>query len=298
LSEYKDYIIRATAADGQVRAFAATTTNLVAHAQRIHGLSPVAAAGLGRLMTAAAMMGIDMKGEGNSLSIILRGGGPLGSLVVVATSSGKIKGYVDNPNVYLPLNSYGKLDVSGAVGKEGKLTVIKDLGLKEPYVGQVDIVSGEIGDDIAFYMASSEQKPSAVGLGVLVDVDSTVSAAGGFMIQPLPGASEEIIEKIENRISNIPGVSTLISEGKTPEEILKTLLDDYELKVHDKIYPYFLCDCNRERLESVLITLGRDELEDILKKDGKAELVCHYCNKKYIFDYDDIQKLIESIDQK
>lgn len=298
MSEYKDYIIRATAADGQVRAFAATTTNLVAHAQRIHGLSPVAAAGLGRLMTAAAMMGIDMKGEGNSLSIILRGGGPLGSLVVVATSSGKIKGYVDNPNVYLPLNSYGKLDVSGAVGKEGKLTVIKDLGLKEPYVGQVDIVSGEIGDDIAFYMASSEQKPSAVGLGVLVDVDSTVSAAGGFMIQPLPGASEEIIEKIENRISNIPGVSTLISEGKTPEEILKTLLDDYELKVHDKIYPYFLCDCNRERLESVLITLGRDELEDILKKDGKAELVCHYCNKKYIFDYDDIQKLIESIDQK
>ena len=296
MSGYKDYIVRATAADGQVRAFAAATTNLVAHAQRIHGLSPVAAAGLGRLMTAAVMMGIDMKGEDNSLSIILKGGGPLGSLVVIATSNGKVKGYVDNPKVYLPLNSYGKLDVSGGVGKEGKLTVIKDLGLKEPYIGQVDIVSGEIGEDIAFYIAASEQKPAAVGLGVLVDVDSTVSAAGGFIIQPLPGASEKVIERIEQKISTVPGVSTLIAEGKTPEEILEDLLGEFEIKVHDKIYPYFSCDCSRERLESVFITLGKDELEDILKKDGKAELVCHYCNKKYIFSYEDIEELIKSID--
>lgn len=297
MNEYKDYIIRATAADGQVRAFAATTTNLAAYAQKIHGLSPVAAAALGRLMTAAAMMGIDMKGEGNSLSIILKGGGPLGKIVVLANSNGRIKGYVDNPDVYLPLNSIGKLDVSAGVGKEGKLTVIKDLGLKEPYVGQVDIVSGEIGEDIAFYLAASEQKPAAVGLGVLVDIDSTVIAAGGFMIQPLPGASEEIIQKIEHNISVIPAVSALIAEGKTPEEILKDLLGDYELKVYDKIYPLFSCDCSRERLESILITLGRDELEDILKEDGKAELVCQYCNKKYVFDYDDIRELIERIDE-
>jgi len=295
LNDYKDYIIRVTAAEGQIRAFAATTTDLVAHAQSIHRLSPVAAAGLGRLMTAAAMMGIDMKGEGNSLSIILKGGGPLGNLVVVATSNGRIKGYVDNPQVDLPLNSYGKLDVAAGIGKEGKLTVIKDLGLKEPYIGQIDIVSGEIGEDIAYYMAVSEQKPSAVGLGVLVDVDATVRAAGGFIIQPLPGASDKIIEKIENRIAQMPGISAWVAEGKTPEEILEILLDDYDMKIHDKIYPYFLCDCSRERLQSVLITLGKAELEDILAKDGRAELVCHYCNNKYIFDSNDLKELIDTI---
>jgi len=295
LSENRDYIIRATAADGQIRAFAGTTTKLVAHAQKVHGLSPVAAAALGRLMTAAAMMGLDMKGEGDLLSAILKGGGPLGNLVVVASSDGRIKGYVDNPRVDLPLNPYGKLDVAAAVGKEGKLTVIKDLGLKEPYVGQVDIVSGEIGEDIAYYMAVSEQKPAAVGLGVLVDVDLTVIAAGGFIIQPMPGASEEILNKIENGIAQMPSVSTWIAEGKTPEEILKNLLGDHALKVHDRIYPYFLCDCSRERLKSVLVTLGRAELEDILKKEGKAELVCHYCNKKYIFNDNDLRELIESL---
>ncbi len=290
----KDYIVRATAAEGNIRAFAATTTNLVEAARKTHDLYPVASAALGRTMTAAVMMAIDMKGKDNTLSIVLKGGGPIGNIVVVTKSNGRTKGYVDNPHIDLPLNSLGKLDVASAVGNNGKLTVIKDLGLKEPYAGQVDIVSGEIGEDIAYYMAFSEQKPSAVAVGVLVNPDGSVKAAGGFIIQPLPGASDDLIEKIEKRISEIPPISTMVDQGKNPEEILGEVLGDMDLKINDYVYPIFACDCNKKRLESILLTIGKEELEAILEEDGKAELVCHYCNTVYNFDEDDIKKLIEN----
>lgn len=288
-----DYIVRATAANGYIRAFAGVTTNLVNRAQKTHGLAPLASAALGRTMTAAVMMGIDMKGENHSLSIALKGGGPIGNVVVVTKSNGNTKGYVDNPNVDLALNSLGKLDVAKAVGNQGKLTVIKDLGLKEPYAGQVDLVTGEIGEDIAYYMATSEQKPSVVALGVLVNPDISIRAAGGFIIQPLPGAPEELIGKIENRLSEITGVSSMVDRGKTPEEMLGEILADLDLKINDRIYPKFLCDCNRERLEAVLLTIGIEDLEKILEEDGKAELVCHYCNSTYNFDEEDIGRMIK-----
>ncbi|HHZ13792.1 MAG: Hsp33 family molecular chaperone HslO [Caldicoprobacterales bacterium] len=290
----KDYIIRATAAQGYIRAFAATTTNLVGMAQKTHGLYPIPSAVLGRTLTAALMMAIDMKSESHTLSIILKGGGPIGNVAVVAKPNGRIKGYVDNPRVDLPLNSMGKLDVGMAVGNKGKLTVIKDLGLKEPYAGQVDLVTGEIGEDIAYYLAISEQKPSAVALGVLVDPDATIRAAGGFIIQPLPGAPDELIDTIEERIAKIPSVSAMVDEGKKPEEVLEAVLGPMDLKVNHRIYPVFACDCNRERLESVLLSLGEEELETILEEDGKAELVCHYCNTVYNFDEKDIIKLLEN----
>lgn len=288
----KDYIIRATAANGNIRAFAATTTNLVEEAQKIHGLYPVASAALGRTMTAAVMMAMDMKGQDHALSIILKGGGPIGNVAVVARSSGKVKGYVDNPQLDLSLNSQGKLDVAGAVGNQGKLTVIKDLGLKEPYAGQVDLVTGEIGEDVAYYMALSEQKPSAVSLGVLVNPDGSIKAAGGFIIQPLPGAPDELIDEIERRITRTPPISTMVDRGMSPEDILNQVLDAMDLKISEGIEPLFECDCNRERLKSVLLTIGREELEAILEEDGQAELVCHYCNSAYVFDEDDIRELI------
>jgi len=290
----KDYIIRATAANGNIRAFAATTTNLVDTARKTHGLYPVASAALGRTMTAAAMMAIDLKGKKDTLSIVIKGDGPLGSIVVVAKSSGQIKAYVDNPHVELPLNSVGKLDVAAAVGNQGKLTVIKDLGLKEPYAGQVDLVTGEIGEDIAYYMAYSEQQPSAVAVGVLVNPDGSVKAAGGFIIQPLPGAPDELIDEIERRIYQAPAISAMVDQGMTPEDILDKILGSMDLKINDTIYPEFTCDCNRERLESVLLTLGKEELEAILEEDGKAELVCHYCNTVYNFDEEDIKRLIKN----
>ena len=290
----KDYIIRATAADGNIRAFAATTTNLVGEAQKTHNLYPIASAALGRTMTAAVMMAIDMKGEDNTLSIVLKGGGPIGNVVAVTKSDGRTKGYVDDPHLELPLNPQGKLDVAEAIGNQGKLTVIKDLGLKEPYAGQVDIISGEIGEDIAYYMAFSEQKPSVVALGVLVNPDGSIKAAGGFVIQPLPGAPDELIDKIEKRISQIRPISTMVDEGLKPEEILEEVLGDMDLKINDRTYPVFTCDCNRDRLESVLLTIGKGELEAILEEDGQAELVCHYCNSVYNFDEEDIKRLIEN----
>ena len=289
----KDYIIRATAANGNIRAFAATTTYLVDAARKTHGLYPVAAAALGRTLTAAAMMAIDLKGKDDTLSVVIKGGGPIGNIVVVSKSNGKIKGYVDNPRVELPLNSLGKLDVASAVGNQGKLTVIKDLGLKEPYAGQVDLVTGEIGEDLAYYMAYSEQQPSAVTVGVLVNPDGSVKAAGGFIIQPLPGAPVEVIDEIERRIYQAPAISTMVDNDMKPEDILKQILGPMDMKVNDTVYPEFFCDCNRERLEAVLLTLGKKELETILKEDGQAELVCHYCNTVYNFDEEDIKQLIK-----
>lgn len=291
----KDYIIRATAADGYIRAFSARTTDMVEAARRQHNLSPVACAALGRTMTAASMMAIDLQGERDSLSIIIKGGGPIGGVVVVASAGGRIKGYVDNPFVDLPLNEKGKLDVGGAVGTDGKLTVIKDYKLKEPYIGQVDIVTGEIAEDITYYFAVSEQQPSVTSLGVLVNPDLTINSSGGFIIQPMPGAPDELIDHIEVKLEDIAPISSQISHGMTPEEVLEDILGEYNLKLNERLDTVFHCDCNRERLESVLISLGREELEDILKKDGKAELICHYCNKKYLFNSEDLKRLIDEV---
>ncbi len=289
----KDYIIRATAADGYIRAFAAQTTQMVEVARKKHKLYPIASAALGRTMTAASMMAIDLKGERDSLSIIIKGGGPIGSIVVVAYANGMVKGYVDNPFVDLPLNDKGKLDVAGVVGTNGKLTVIKDYKLKDPYIGQVDIVTGEIAEDLAYYFAISEQQPSATALGVLVNPDLSIKASGGFIIQPMPGAPDELIDDIEAKLSNIDPVSNQVADGMTPEDMLDDIIGEYGLKINQHLDVLFKCDCNRERLESILISLGKDELEDILENDGEAELICHYCNKKYMFGGEELKKLIE-----
>lgn len=289
----KDYIVRATAADGYIRAFAANTTAMVDNARKIHGLSPVASAALGRTMTATTMMAIDLKDDNAEVSTIIKGGGPIGNIVVVAVSSGRIKGYVSNPKLDLPLKPNGKLDVSSAVGKNGTITVIKDYKLKEPYIGQTKLVSGEIAEDITYYFAVSEQKPSAVILGVLVDKDFSIDGAGGIILQPMPGAPDEVIDHIENKISSVGSISHRIAEGQKPEDILWDMLGDYGLKINDKVYPYFECDCNKKRLESVLISLGKDELEDMIEKDGMAELTCHYCNNKYVFTKDELEILLK-----
>jgi molecular chaperone Hsp33 len=288
-----DYVIRATAGQGSVRAFAAKTTDLVSDAAKVHGLYPVASAALGRVLTAAGIMAVDMKSLKNVLSVIAKGSGPLGSIVSVARADGTIKGYVDNPRVDLPLNEVGKLDVGGAVGPDGKLTIIKDLGMKEPYVGQVDLATGEIGEDIANYFWVSEQQPSVVALGVLVNPDLSIRAAGGYIIQPMPDADEGIISIVEKKLLELPPVSTLIDRGHSPEEILDMILGDFDLKINGKTDLRFQCDCSRERLERVVLSLGKEELRDIMETDQQAELVCHYCNTKYHFSYEELQALLD-----
>ena len=271
-----DYVVRGIAGQGSVRAFAATTSNLVSEAARLHNTYPVATAALGRVLTAAGLMAADMKNSSDVLSIIVKGDGPLGNIVSVAKADGTMKGYVDQPKVDLPLNEVGKLDVGKAVGSvDGKITVVKDLGLKEPYVGQTELVSGEIGYDIANDFWVLEQKASVFALGVLVNPDLSVKAAGGYIIQPLPGADESIISSIEKKINSLPSVTTMLDQGNSPEEILNILLGDFDLKIWEPTPLHFQCDCNRERLESVVLSLGREELTDIIQTDGQAELTCH-----------------------
>jgi len=289
----KDYVVRVTAANGFIRGFAARATDLVQEAQRLHGLSPVASAALGRTMTAAVMLGADMKGEEDTLSIIVKGDGPLGSIVVVATSGGDVKGYVANPKVELPLNVHNKLDVAAAVGKNGRITVMKDLGLKEPYIGQADLISGEIAEDVAYYLTVSEQQPSAVALGVLVNPDYTIKAAGGFIIQALPGAPEEVIADIEKQVSISTSISRQFDEGKTPEEVLEGILGRHGMQVKAVMDVRFKCDCSRERLRRILMGMDEKELIDIIEKDKRAEVVCHYCNKKYVFEEEELKELLE-----
>ena len=288
-----DYVIRATAGQGSIRAFAANTTEMVSEAAKIHDLFPVASAALGRVMTAAIMMAVDMKSSKNILSIIVKGSGSLGSIVTVARADGTIKGYVDNPHVDLPLNEIGKLDVGGAVGLDGKLTVIKDLGLKDPYVGQVELISGEIGEDIANYYWRSEQQPSVVALGILVNPDLSIKAAGGYIIQPLPGAEEYILDGIERKITELPSISTLIEQGNNPEEILQMILGEYDVKINASTDIKFECDCSRGRLEGVVLGLGREEIQGIIDEDEQAELVCHYCNTKYHFQHEELRTLLD-----
>lgn len=286
-----DYIIRATAANDSIRAFAATTRETVQKARELHNTTPVASAALGRLLTAGAMMGIMLKGEKDLVTIQIKGDGPLEGEIVTADSKGRVKGYVFNPNVYIPPKSPTKLDVGGAVGK-GFLTVIKDLGLKEPYVGKTELVSGEIAEDLTYYYAKSEQVASAISLGVLVDTDTNIKQAGGFIIQVMPGITEEILSRLESRINVVPYITELLSMGDTPESILNLILGDMDLQIIDKVPTEYYCGCSRERVEKALLAIGKDDLKKILEEDKKAELSCHFCNKVYNFDENDLKRLL------
>lgn len=290
----KDYIIRATAAKGTVRAFAAVTSKLVDEAREIHGLYPIPCAALGRTLTVAAMMSLTLKGENDALTVQFSGDGPLGGLVVVTDAKANVRGYVNNPTVDLPNNSQGKLNVGAAIGK-GRLNVIKDIGLRDCYNGHVRIVTGEIAEDLTAYYAYSEQIPTAISLGVLINKDGTVINSGGFMIQLMPDASETTIQKIEEKISELSSVTTLLLEGKSPEDILELVLGELELKLGERSDCAYKCNCSRERMERNLISLGVQELKDILTEQAEAETQCHFCNSKYLFNKADLTEMIEEL---
>ena len=292
-----DYILRATAAGGLIRAFAATTKNTVQTARSLHNTTPVASAALGRLLTAGAMMGTMLKGEKDLVTLQIKGDGPIEGLLVTADSKGRVKGYPFNPNVDIPPKSPVKLDVGGAVGK-GYLTVIKDLGLKEPYVGKTELVSGEIAEDLTYYYAKSEQIPTAIALGVLVDTDTSIKAAGGFIIQLMPGATLEVATMLEERITHLKYITELLDRGETPETILDAVLGDMDLEIIDKMPTEFYCDCSRDRVEKALISIGEKDLRTILEEDKKAEISCHFCNKVYNFDEADLKKLLDEATSK
>ena len=277
-----DYIIRATAANDQIRAFAAVTTEMVETAREHHNTSPVATAALGRLLTAGAMMGSMMKGEKDVLTLQIKAGGPLQGITVTADSQGNVKGYVGNPDVCIPANSKGKLDVAGAVGP-GFLTVIKDMGLKEPYSGQVMLQTCEIAEDLTYYFATSEQVPSAVGLGVLMNKNNTVRQAGGFIVQLMPFAEEEVISRLEQNVQKINSVTNLLEEGHTPESLLEKVLEGFDVQINEKMDTRFRCNCSKERVAKALISIGRKELNEMIQEGKPIEMNCHFCNTNYNF---------------
>ena len=297
MSEYKDYIVRATAADHQLRAFAVTSKDIVEKAREIHNTSPVATAAIGRLLTAASIMGSMMKGEKDVLTLQIECGGPIGGITVTADSNADVKGYVNNPNVILPPNAQGKLDVSGALGP-GFLNVIKDIGLREPYNGQTHLVSGEIAEDLTYYFATSEQVPSSVGLGVLMNKDNTVEQAGGFIIQLMPDAKEETIEKLEARIKEVKSVTQLLEDGMTPEEILEHILGDMGLEILDKTPTEFYCNCSKERVAMAIMSVGKDEIDQMIEEGNPIEVKCHFCNTAYNFSIDDLKHLRELCEKR
>lgn len=286
-----DYLIRATAADAQIRAFALTSRDLVETARSRHNLSPVVTAALGRLMTGAVMMGSMLKGEKDMLTLQVNGDGPVGGLTVTADSVGNVKGYANAPQAMMPPNANGKLDVGGVIGN-GYLTVIKDMGMKEPYSSQVALQSGEIGDDLTYYFAASEQVPSCVALGVLMEKNNTVKQAGGFIIQLMPFAQEEVIKKLEEKISTIASVTSMLDAGNTPEQILELVLGDMELEITEKMPVQFKCNCTKERVEKVLLSLGKKELKEMIADGEEVKLHCHFCNKDYGFTVEELKVLV------
>ena len=286
-----DYIIRATAANDQIRAFAAVTTNMVETAREHHNTSPVATAALGRLLTAGAMMGAMMKGEKDVLTLQIKAGGPLQGITVTADSQGNVKGYVGNPDVRIPANSKGKLDVAGAVGP-GFLTVIKDMGLKEPYSGQVMLQTCEIAEDLTYYFATSEQVPSAVGLGVLMNKNNTVRQAGGFIVQLMPFAEEEVISRLEQNVQKINSVTSLLEEGHTPESLLEKVLEGFDVQINEKTDTRFHCNCSKERVEKALISIGRKELNEMIQEGKPIEMNCHFCNTNYNFTVEELKEIL------
>ena len=286
-----DYIIRATAANDQIRAFAAVTTQMVETAREHHNTSPVATAALGRLLTAGAMMGSMMKGEKDVLTLQIKAGGPLQGITVTADSQGNVKGYVGNPDVCIPANSKGKLDVAGAVGP-GFLNVIKDMGLKEPYSGQVMLQTCEIAEDLTYYFATSEQVPSAVGLGVLMNKNNTVRQAGGFIVQLMPFAEEEVISRLEQNVQKINSVTSLLEEGHTPESLLEKVLEGFDMQINEKTDTRFHCNCTRERVEKALISIGRKESNEMIQEGKPIEMNCHFCNTNYTFTVEEMKEIL------
>ncbi len=287
-----DYIVRATAANAQIRAFACTTRGLVEKARQAHNLSPVITAGLGRLLSAGAMMGTMLKGEKDLLTLQIKGDGPVNGMTVTADSQGNVKGYANVPDVILPANAAGKLDVGGAVG-QGVLSVIKDMGLKEPYVGQTILQTGEIGDDLTYYFATSEQVPSSVGLGVLMERNNTVKQAGGFIIQLMPFAEEEVIAGLEENLSKVISVTALLDAGNTPEQMLEILLDGLNVEITDTMPTDFVCNCDKHRVEKALISIGKQQLQGIIDDGEEIEVNCQFCNTHYRFGMEDLKALYE-----
>ena len=286
-----DYIIRATGANDQIRAFAAVTTQMVENAKERHNTSPVATAALGRLLTAGAMMGAMMKGEKDVLTLQIQSGGPLQGITVTADSHGNVKGYVGNPDVCIPANANGKLDVAGAVGP-GFLNVIKDMGLKEPYSGQVMLQTCEIAEDLTYYFATSEQVPSAVGLGVLMNKDNTVRQAGGFIVQLMPFAEEAVISRLEENVQKISSVTSLLEEGHTPESLLEKVLEGFDVHINEKTETRFHCNCSKERVEKALISIGRKELNEMIQEGKPIEMNCHFCNTNYSFSVEELKEIL------
>ena len=285
-----DYLIKALGYNDKVRAYAARTTDTVSEAQKRHQTWPTASAALGRSVTAGVMLGSMLKGE-DKLTIKIEGGGPIGAILVDSNSKGEVRGYVTNPQTHFELNEKGKLDVARAVGTEGTLTIVKDLGLKNHFSGQVPIVSGELGEDFTYYLVTSEQVPSSVGVGVLVNPDNSILASGGFIIQLLPGTDDDTITKIEERLSKIEPISKLIQRGLTPEEILEEVLGKENVRVLEKLPVAFKCQCSKERIENAVVSLGADEIQSMIDEDGKAEAQCHFCNEVYLLTREDLEQL-------
>ncbi|MFW5632649.1 MAG: Hsp33 family molecular chaperone HslO [Acetivibrio ethanolgignens] len=287
-----DYIVRATAADNQIRTFAATTKELVEHARSVHNTSPVATAALGRLLTAGSMMGAMMKGEKDILTLQIKCSGPIGGLTVTADSKARVKGYVNNPEVMLPPTSKGKLDVGGALDL-GILSVIKDMGLKEPYVGQTQLVSGEIAEDLTYYFASSEQVPSSVALGVLMNKDNTVRQAGGFLIQLMPFAEERVIAGLEKKIAEIHSITELLDKEMSPEAILDYILGDFGLEIMDTVETSFYCNCTKKRVEKAIVSIGRKDIQEMIDDNEPIEVNCHFCNTSYHFSVEELKEILK-----
>lgn len=295
MDKMEDYIVRGTAADGQIRCFAISAKVLVEEARRRHGTSPVVTAALGRLLAGGAMMGAMMKDEKDLLTIQIQCSGPIQGLTVTADAFGHVKGYANQPLVSLPASQEGKLDVGKALDL-GVLTVIKDIGLKEPYAGQVQLVSGEIAEDLTYYFATSEQTPSSVALGVLMNRNNTVAQAGGYIIQLMPGTSDDIIDLLEKRLSQIAPVTTLLSEGYTPERMLSTILEGMDVTFSDNRIPAsFSCNCSKERLSRALVSLGSKELQNLIEEKEPIEMNCHFCNTKYVFEPDELEQIKNSL---
>lgn len=279
-----DKLTKAVTRDGFMRIYFVSCRDTVEQARVYHNLSPLASAALGRTLAAASLMGAMLKTEDATVTIQFKGDGDAGMILVVGNSKGNVKGYIENPVVDLPLNKKGKLDVGGAVGKNGFLSVIRDLKMKEPYIGQVPIQTGEIGDDIAFYYAQSEQIPSAVGLGVLVDRDISIARAGGFIIQVMPDCDELSLKRLEKSLENVKSVTEMLSSGKSNEELIKELMKGFEVDVLEESEVFYECGCSKERMERAIISLGREEIADMIEEQGEAEIVCQFCDRKYLFD--------------
>lgn len=287
-----DKLVKGLTDSGNIRAYSAVTTSICEEARKIHSTFPTATAALGRALTAGVLMGSMLKESHHRLTLYIKGNGPVGNIIIDSNGNGTVRGTISTPDVHLPPNAYNKLDVSGAVGTEGYVRVIKDLGLKEPYIGQTELISGEIGEDIAKYFLDSEQIPSAVALGVLVDTENAVSAAGGFIIQLMPGATEETISLLERNIQKISSLSQQIEKGLSPEGIIQEVLEGMDFEVLETMDIEYRCSCSRERMDEVLHSLGRDDIKEIIEHPGFAELTCHFCNTQYLFSEEELETIL------